>query len=454
MAHDDSRDDKVSIVPATPPSEATGAAMITQESPSLAIDEQRVIATPPPRAQSQSRAHDHNNALMSVPLTPTTTRRNATKDLPSLQHIDQAGTLELRQMAKHLVQDLTDARITVANSRLQHHLLLLEANQAAERAEVERQLSRNQVDMLRVKQSRPRPSVTAPAVPVQPPTQLEQINQQFRELERHYAILEELCDKLKTEKELQAERIQSLQEHNSLLVTRIKENRAHFAHFRGTSPMFHSPRQAYTTPRRKVPRYQEETPAHNTFAALIAADQILSQESAASVPSTPSKSHAVRFKHGHTRGAHSLSSMPTPQSAQRPSTSDGYLGSQLMFSAPGSQFVQESAERESRQDRDSTISISDNDNTQDRNDVTQSQASSLAADMLRKNPTAYDAIRQSQEAEKSSTLLQSKLFGPVKKTGQGNEAAKLKRQYGFSDAQQKPGKKVRTDEQVGLGIAT
>lgn len=407
----------------------------------------RVTATPPPSAQAQRT----DDIQLNVPPTPTTTRRNATKDLPSMQHIDQADIAELRQMTKHLVHDLTDSRITVANSRLQHHLLLLEADQAAERAEVERQLSRNQVDMLRKKQTRP---TAVGAAAVQPPTQLEQLHQQFRDLEHHSRALEELCDKLKAEKELQAERIQSLQEHNSLLVTRIKENRAHFAHFRERSPMFHSPRQAYTTPRRKVPRYHEDTPTHNTFAALIAADQILSQESAASVPSTPTKSHAVRFKHGHTRGAHSLSSMPTPQSAQRPSTSDGFIGSQLMFSAPGSQLVQESAERESRQDRDSTISISDNDNTQDRNEAMQSQASSLAADMLRKNPSGYDLARQTQDAEKSSNLLQSKLFGPVKKSGHASDAATLKRQYGFSDSQQSPGKKARTGEQVGLGIAT
>jgi len=84
-------------------------------------------------------------------------------------------------------------------------------------------------------------------------------------------------------------------------------------------------------------------------------------------------------------------------------------------------------------------------------ELAQSQASSLATDMLRNNPSNFDTVRGSQDAERSSSLLQSKLFGNVKKPS-GNTAAKLKRAYGFDDGT--PKKRVRTNEQVGLGIET
>lgn len=384
--------------------------------------------------------------------TPTTSRVNASRDLPSMTHIETAGMEELRSIVKSLMSDLTDARITAANTRLQHHFLSLEQSQAAERAEVENQLSRRQVDFLRGKQIKSGPkSSNSSSTAVQPPSVNEVLTQTVRDLETQCEALEELCDQLKREKESQAERIQSLSEHNTLLVNRIRENREHFTRIRERSPNFVTPREAFTTPRRRgYSRYQDDTPAHAPFAALIAADQILSQETA-SVPSTPTRDYPTRVKHGHTRGAHSLSAIHTPKNTERPNTSDGFLGSQLLLSAPGSQLVNESAERE-RHDRDSTISVSDHENVGLHSDLTPSQASSLAADMLRRNPTIFEPLRSSQDAEKTSNLLQSKILGTVKKQS-GNNSASLKRAYGFKDGASKS-KKSRTDDKVGLGIET
>ena len=433
-------------VPVTPPPQAPAPLETATVRSPRQIEARRITSTTPPR--SSQAPHPFNAS------TPTTTRRNATKDLPSVDHIERAGVDDLRRIAKSLVTDLTDARITAANARLSHHLLLLETSQAAERAEVENALSRRQVDHLRVKQNRPdgkHPSYT-PAAVQPPPSNAEILSQTVQDLESHCEALEELCDKLKREKGLQAERIQSLSEHNSLLINRIRENREHFTRIRGRSPTFPTPREAYTTPRRRYSRYQDDTPAHGPFAALIAADQILSQETA-SVPSTPTRTPARRFKHGHARNAHSLTSIQTPQSRDRPTTSDGFLGSQLLLSAPGSQLVQESSERERRHDRDSTISISDHDTNVLDDGLTVSQASSLAADMLRKNPSTYESLRASQEAKESSNLLQSKIFGNAKKPVSDHSSTKLKRQYGFNDSQAKS-KKVRTDSKIGLGIET
>lgn len=377
-------------------------------------------------------------------MTPTTSRQNASKDLPSSQQVESASTEELRDMVKQLVMDLTDARITSANARLQHHFLLMETSQAAERAEVENQLSRTQVEHLRVKQRSHleyRPSSAVQPFHGYGPV----IHSSRYDLENRCAHFEDLCDKLKRETEVQAERIQSLSEHNSLLVNRIRENREHFTRIRERSPMMYTPRAAYTTPRRKqYASYADDTPAHGPFAALIAADQILSQETA-SVPSTPTRSSTNRIR-SHHRGAHSLSSIP-PLNKDRPSPSDGYIGSQLLMSVPSSQ-MNESAERE-RHDRDSTISVSDDGNAQS-NHPTQSQASSLAADMLRKNPTSFDTPRGHQEAERSSNLLQSKLFGNVKKSQHDTSPSKAKRPYDFDD--HNPSKRARKDDQIGLGI--
>src|SRR6202000_2979180 len=88
--------------------------------------------------------------------------------------------------------------------------------------------------------------------------------------------------------------------------------------------------------------------------------------------------------------------------------------SMVPFSAPASQLVIESAERE-RHDRDSTISISDAEEAASDDNIQQSQASSMASEMLRRNPGSQESLRLSQGAERSSNLLQSKLFGPIKK---------------------------------------
>lgn len=444
---------EVTIVPSTPP-RILSSTNETKKSPNRttkqAHGQTRSNATPPPSAQTLAAPQHEDGVMASLLYTPTTSRVNASRDLPSKTHIESAGMEELRSMVKSLINDLTDARIAAANTRLQHHFLSLETSQAAERAEVENQLSRRQVDFLRGKQNKSdAKQLFSGSAAVQPPSVNEVLTQTIRDLENQCAALEDLCNQLKREKESQAERIQSLSEHNTLLVNRIRENRERFSRIRERSPNFITPREAFTTPRRRrYSRYQDETPAHAPFAALIAADQILSQETV-SVPSTPTRNILARVKHGHTRGAHSLSSIHTPKNRDRPNTSDGFLGSQLLLSAPTSQLVTESAERE-RHDRDSTISISDHDNNAAQEELIQSQASSLATDMLRRNPSTFENLRYSQDAEKTSNLLQSKILGTVKKSS-GNSAASLKRAYGFHDGSSKS-KKIRADDQIGLGI--
>jgi len=246
--------------------------------------------------------------------------------------------------------------------------------------------------------------------------------------------------------EVEKDKVELLVEENVRLKKRIRENREHFSRLKSLSPSYTTPRDAFTTPQRKaVPRFPESAPNHSNIAALLAADQVLSGESL-SVPSTPTKTHTSKFKRGHTRTAHSLSSLQTTPAQSRPMARDGYSSSMVPLSAPASQLVIESAERE-RHDRDSTISISDAEDASDDN-IQQSQASSLASDMLRRNPGTQESLRLSQNAERSSNLLQSKIFGSVKKFG---HAKKRGASFGESDVK---AKKAKISQGVGLGIGS
>lgn len=401
--------------------------------------------TPP----ASARVHTNEDAaLADVAFTPTTSRINAAKDLPTPKEIDSAGPEQLRGMVRHLIEELTNARVAAANTKLQHNLLSMQTLQAAERAEVEHQLSKSQADLFRFKQAKTgRPSYHNHAV--QPASREDLLTQTLHDLGERYAALEDMYEEAKQARESQQEHIQSLSEHNAMLVNRVRENREQFTRVRDHTPAVHTPREAFTTPRRKAgysSRFPGDTPAHGPFAALIAADQILSQE-VTSVPATPSRSNGRRSK-GHIRAAHSLSSLQTPKAQTLPATTDHFLGPQLLLSAPAPQVMNESAERE-QHDRDSTISASDNE-AEDDNRASLSQASLFAADMLKRNPHNFSERPGSRGVEASSNLLQSKLFGPIKKIP-STKSSKLKRAYG-SEGTGSAQKKARTTTAVGLGI--
>ena len=117
----------------------------------------------------------------------------------------------------------------------------------------------------------------------------------------------------------------------------------------------------------------------------------------------------------------------------------------LTYSAPSTHRVGQLEERD-RRDRDSTISASDEEALTDE-DLPQSQASSLATNMLRRNPGSQESSILPGKAERSSKLLQTKIFGQVKKVG---GARKRHASVGESDAV----KKMKLTEGVGLGIGT
>lgn len=353
-------------------------------------------------------------------------------------------------MAKNLVGAVTEARTAAAHFKLQHSLLDMETQEAAQRAEIEHQMTKKEVQVLQVVEQRHRAALSVAARNSAPPpsSQIDGLTQTCRDLEEERDEAERRLERAKRLIELEKDKSELLMEENLLLKRRIRENREHFTRFKSQSPIYTTPRDPYATPHRRAPpRFPESTSSHQPFAALLAADQVLSGESL-SVPSTPTRTtHASKVKHGHTRGAHSLSSLHTTPARIRPLTADGYADTKFSMSAPGSQLVAESAERE-RRDRDSTISVSDAEDIGSDDEIHQSQASSLATDMLRKNPGSQESLRLSQGAERSSNALQSKLFGNVKKPASN---LSIKRRGSFHDGAVKV-KKARQDQGVGLGI--
>lgn len=325
----------------------------------------------------------------------------------------------------------------------------MEKQEAAQRAEVEHQMTRREVEVLHAAEKRNRASVSTPiqraaAPPSQP--QIDALTKTCQALEEERDDAEHQLQRAKKAIEMEKDRAELLMEENLLLKKRIRENREHYTRFKSQSPIYSTPRDVYATPiRRAVPRYPGSTSAGTSDALNVlvsAASEYHNNGDSVTVPTTPSRARANKVKQGHVRGAQSLSSLHATPARSRPATSDGFLDPRQPFSGPGSQLVNESSERE-RHDRDSTISVSDD----EIEDIPHSQASSLAAEMLRRNPTGE---RVFQGAERSSNLLQSKILGPVKKPGIERSKGR-KRGGSWSESEMKE-KKARMNDSIGLGI--
>lgn len=415
--------------------------------------------TPPPsvqhaRAQSPNTrpTSKQNGSFPASP--PTTVRANSTGSLPTPEHIAKAGIEELRSIAQDLLLAVREARMSAAHFKLQHNLLTIESQESAQRAEVEHQMTRREVEVLHAAEHRHRTGKSATPRTSQPPLQ-PQVDTLTRRCAELQADNEDLDRRLRRAKKLierEKDRSDLLLEENLLLKKRIRENREHFSRMKSQSPLYATPRNDFATPSRKsVPRFPDSTPSHRNIAPLLAAVDVAADQEAASVPSTPTKMYSSRPQ-GHTRGAHSLSSLQTTPARSRPATADAsfYSNPRLSYSASMAQPIPESAERD-RHDRDSTISITDDEEAITEDDLPQSQASSLATNMLRRNPGSQATSSLTASAERSSNLLQTKLFGAVKKAGIDRTAASGKRKSSFGEPDVVT-KKTKLGEGVGLGI--
>jgi hypothetical protein len=411
--------------------------------------------TPPPSVQharpqspNPRPASKQNGSFPASP--PTTVRANTAGNLPTPEYIAKAGIEELRSIAQDLLLAVRDARMSAAHFKLQHNLLTIESQESAQRAEIEHQMTRREVEVLHAAEHRHRVSKSATPRPSQTPLQpqIDNLTRQCAELQADNEDLERRLRRAKKLIESEKDRSDLLLEENLLLKKRIRENREHFSRMKSQSPIYATPRNDFTTPSRKsVPRFSD----NSNMAALVAAaaGEVLSE--AASVPSTPTKISSSKPQ-GHTRGAHSLSSLHSTPAWSRPATTDAsfYSNPRLSYSAPVSQSMPQIDDRD-RHDRDSTISVSDEEEAVTDDELPPSQASSLATTMLRRNPGNQASPSQTASAERSSHLLQTKLFGAVKKAGVDRSTASGKRKASFGE----PGvvnKKTNLGDGVGLGI--
>ncbi|KAI2466288.1 hypothetical protein F4781DRAFT_357517 [Annulohypoxylon bovei var. microspora] len=436
--------------------------------------------------------------------------------VPTSEQISYAPADELRAMVQACLAENARLKMETAHHKLQYNLLSMQADEDAKRAVVEHDMTRREVEVLRMTENsrQARRELNAAA---------ESTQFKYRELQAQYENIakenEALQKRVKSATKLiqqQSEERASLEEERNMLLNRIRENREHFHMLCSPGGVFHgaltpktpaaaSPQQYRTTPR-QTPKSTNRDVRHDNdtnqagFAALL---QALSHDNSA--PSTPTAANrpALRAPPRHTRAVQSLSSLPTtPTSRARGEYSTLLPSVDLVpqTEPPNrygtSRFALETpVQKRGRQSRESTISADDNEElaraalesvaaaTQsymsqesrasrrrdEEEEVFESQASQAASEMLRRDPRESFEVASSVgsrdgtpvPAEKSAKL-QSKLFAGLNKAGLASEKRKFSGGTDNGDSRREnvvsPAKKIRygagseANSRVGLGI--
>ncbi|KAH3917757.1 hypothetical protein HBI56_111830 [Parastagonospora nodorum] len=454
------------------------------------------FTSPPPRTTSSmtpppSSQLPNSRAAMRTPTPPTPqlTSPPPTSKLPnqpsvltdaaaalySQERIDNASPDELRSMVHSLSDILRDVRLSAAHYKLQYNMAAMESQESASRMAVELAMAQREIDVLQQAEEKRRSSMAPPE-----PTYQESANAanaiMISEMNRHNQMLqsenEELRNVYEQQKRLTEHRegeLASLIEENDRLKTRIRMNRDHIA------PLLeqigeNSPRSVYGTPHQPTPRQRvsraptlsSDARGQSNFEALLLADKMLSQETA-TAPTTPVRASMQRSRYGHHRGAQSMSSLPqTPNRriaqprAEVPRTPPAYIPATIPQSAPPAHYGQKPATAR-RQSSNSTITASSVDEEEaytdrEEDEVKESQASQMATSMLRKAP----ASKMSAPPPTSSNLVQSKIFGQVKKghglTRPGENEKRRLQSTPSTEQLSSPMKRGRVNPGVGLGI--
>ncbi|KAB8258884.1 hypothetical protein BDV32DRAFT_125070 [Aspergillus pseudonomiae] len=407
--------------------------------------------TPPPSSQipgaplRQSRSRS-SSYLASPPDIEKTlcVAYGASENLPTAEEIDTADESKLRAIAKELLGVAQEARMSALHFKLQNSLLSFTSNEAIKRAEVEHKLARREVEILQSSEYRRRHSETKPPQQIAN-VELELALKRNQELERVNATLDRRLRRAK--KLIDQEKVKSdrLGEENSLLKDRIRDNRKHLSLMIEHGSLSPSPQNEIQTPHRKsVPHFADNShhmtrdENHNPFAALLAADRVLNRESPSAISTSNQNGAQQQFGNHHVRGAHSLSSLPMTPSRSRVAQQESQ------------HFTPNKDSQHQHRDRDSTISASDTEGAETEDDAP-SRTGSVATNMFRHGHSDHQNATRVANAPKSSTLLQTTLFGQVRKAGVVQPSGSLKRKASFDSA---ASKKLKAEERVGLGIDT
>ncbi|KAF2009768.1 hypothetical protein BU24DRAFT_428638 [Aaosphaeria arxii CBS 175.79] len=457
----------------TSPAPPTTSSMTPPPSSQLPNIRTAVLRTPsPPDPQLTSPP-----PTAKLPDQPSVLTESASA-LYSPEQITNASPDELRCMVDELTSALRDVRLSAAHYKLQYNMAVMESQEAASRMAVELAMAQREIDVLKQAEVKRRNSIPTPTQTVQE-SPVDSANAiMMSELNRQCQILqqdnEELRDALEQQKRLTEHRegeLASLMEENDRLKTRIRKNRDHMAQFLPFQDQINeqgSPRSMFGTPLQATPRQRAqrvpqplsvEHRGQSNFDILLRADQILNEKTT-TAPSTPTRSHAHRSRLGHTRGTHSMSSLPhtpnrhtTHRHTGVPRTPNTFSAINIPQSAPPAQYQRVPPVR--RESSNSTITASSVDEEEaftDREDdeIPESQASQAATSMLRRSGSQKRASAPSSQAQ----LVQSKLFGHVKKGSTMSRPGESEKRRLPSTAMHhaSPTKRGRMESEVGLGI--
>lgn len=408
------------------------------------------ISTPPPTVELPNQSQSNRFA-------------SGFSGAMNVEQIASASPDELRAKIPELQAALQEAKMTAAHHKLQYQMLSQESAAAIERMAVEARMAQYENEVIHVAEQ-----ARAAATPVQPsplpegtiPVQKDLYQRMCYDIKQ----LSEYCNYLKNENSQQEKTIMQqdleiagLSDKVMLMSERIRKNREHMNRYRQSHPSQRAdstPRSMYSDPLRSGVSSQEQP---QPFAALLQASEMASQEA----------HRPMGSKRGHTRNTHSMSSLPntpihsqkhttfyhTPQSRQTqvkiPSTAPLPRTSAMRTPDVYSQHALPVSQI-SGPLSDGTVSAPEDDSEAEtdileQDEVSESQASRAASQMLRSS--------QEQQAKRNSfkgsgmlqqgggeKLKQTKLFGQVRKANVEREA-------------DRPAKRARTSQAVGLGIA-
>ncbi|KAJ5175457.1 uncharacterized protein N7482_001334 [Penicillium canariense] len=359
--------------------------------------------TPPPSTQMPGAPvrRSHSRSLSPALVTPADLDKSlcdaygASENLPTTEEIDNASETRLRQIAKDLLAVAQEARMSALHFKLQNSLVSFASNEAVKRAEVEHQLAKREVEILQSAEYRSRSRPAEPLIPKQSHSVSTDdylaVLHRSQELENVNVILDRRLRNAKRAIDDASARSVELEEQNGRLKKRIQENRHHFSQIYnhgGLSPGMQN--ELHTICR------GEHT---DGLAALLFADKFTNR---------------LREPQG-SYGAHS--SLPvTPVQPRSVRQDHPYL-------TPG-------RNARDQYDSDSTVSLS--------------------APESEDEPVETRHQHKRTTAPKTSSLLQTKLFGQVKKPGVARtQSSKRKASSGESSPATK---RSRTNTGVGLGI--
>lgn len=293
--------------------------------------------TPPPSSQAHNTrlaglSDSHRDSLpphTSLSSPPSTTINGIKREpiqgnaIPSLEQLAGATKEEMRELLEEVIAEnkkletiAAEARMSAAHYKLQHNLLTIESEETAKRMEVEHDMTRREVNVLtNAFQGRDSPGqdyiakLKAYCFAVE-----EDKNRLHRRLKAAMRVIDQQDDELAAAKEKE-----------QLLLKRIRENREHLNYLRSPGGLFHiatpkQPTNSYPSTPQQYRSTPKNTPltgrsrqsrggSQEPFAALLLADQMLSQENREnnSAPSTPivSRRSDQRTPIRHNRGVQS-----------------------------------------------------------------------------------------------------------------------------------------------------